>query len=405
MVKYEFNMLRVIEGKIISEDGKPVRLKGIALGGWLMMEGYILGGRNIPESIFKSRLAKIYSKKFVKEFTKRFRNNFIQISDYITIKRLGFNCVRLPFNYRLLEEPDGLDYLKQTVKKISKQELYVILDMHAVPGSQNQDWHSDSSGEASFWSKQKYRKKYLLLWEKLAKTFKDYPFIAGYDIMNEPVAPKINLLLKVYQETINIIRRGGDQHIIFLEGNKWAREVDFLKDIKGNNLGLSIHFYEPVEFAFNWLPDAKYPGEILGKRWNRKAIKKFLKRYADFAKTLKMPIFVGEFGVASRCNYCHGEFRWLKDVLPAFEEFGFHWTYWTYKSVKGVDLPDGLFQLTDATGIIGIKSISSGMEKFYSILKSRKEEFFRIWQTRNFKLNKFLYQLILNRGLSKTKMV
>lgn len=112
MVKYEFNMLRVIEGKIISEDGKPVRLKGIALGGWLMMEGYILGGRNIPESIFKSRLAKIYSKKFVKEFTKRFRNNFIQISDYITIKRLGFNCVRLPFNYRLLEEPDGLDYLK-----------------------------------------------------------------------------------------------------------------------------------------------------------------------------------------------------------------------------------------------------------------------------------------------------
>ena len=78
------------------------RLRGINLGGWLMMEGYIIGGRNISEHIFKAKLAKIYGQDFVSEFTRKFRQAFITDQDLLQIKELGFNCVRLPFNYRLL---------------------------------------------------------------------------------------------------------------------------------------------------------------------------------------------------------------------------------------------------------------------------------------------------------------
>ena len=31
------------------------KLRGVNLGGWLLMEGYLLGGRNIPEREFKER--------------------------------------------------------------------------------------------------------------------------------------------------------------------------------------------------------------------------------------------------------------------------------------------------------------------------------------------------------------
>jgi hypothetical protein len=367
------------------------RMRGINLGGWLMMEGYMLGGRNIPESVFKANLAKLFGPDFVNEFTQSFRANFIQDSDFKTIQKLGFNCVRLPFNYHLLEEPNGFAYLKQCVETIGKNQLYVILDMHAVPGCQNQDWHSDSTGAARFWEKEEYRRQYFDLWEKLAEIFKGEKWVAGYDIMNEAVTENIDLLREVYQKTVEIIRGSGNQHTIFLEGNKWAREVDFLEGIKGENLAVSIHFYEPLEFTFNWHPDTVYPGEISGVRWDRQELRKRLKKYADFAQKMGRPGYVGEFGIASRCSHCGAEFRWAEDIISIFEEFGFQWTYWTYKSVRGLDVPDGLFQLSDRSGLVGIKSIVSGMENFYTVLKNRKEEFFRLWRTENFKMNRFLF--------------
>lgn len=387
-------MLKTAKNKIINGKGQSIRLCGINLGGWLMMEGYILGGRNIPESVFKAELAKRFGKNFISEFSKKFRSSFVASEDIQQIKKLGFNCVRLPFNYRLLEEPEGFKYLEQVVKLFAQNNLYIILDMHAVPGSQNDQWHSDSRGKALFWKRKECQKKYFALWKKLAETFKDEEWIAGYDIMNEPVTKNVGLLNRIFQQTIDAIRSVSDRHIIFLEGNNWGMDVDFLKNIKGNNLALSVHYYQPVEFTLNLLPDTKYPGNVWGKKWNKGEIRKILKKYADFAKILKIPLFIGEFGVASRCIYGGQEFKWVEDVLDLFEKFEFHWTYWTYKSVEGMKLPDGLFQLTDSTGIVGNKAIISGMENFYKILKTRKDAFYRIWHTSNFKLNKTLYVIL-----------
>lgn len=393
IIEYD-QMLQTKSGQIVDHHGKTITLRGINLGGWLMMEGYILGGRNIPESVFKAGLAKLYGPDFVKEFTKNFRENFFRASDCVIIKNLGFNCVRLPFNYRLLEEPGGLDYLKKTVKMFAKHGLYVILDMHAVPGSQNPDWHSDSTGQALFWEKKAHQMKFMAIWDKLVKTFIHEKWIAGYDIMNEPVTKDLGLLQTIYQRTIDLIREAGDNHIIFLEGNNWGSEIDFIKNIKGANLAISVHFYRPVEFTFKWQPGSVYPGQIAGKKWTKLELAKELKKYADFAKSISRPLYLGEFGMASRSDYCGQEFKWLEDVLWLFEEFGFHWSLWTYKAVKGMSLPDGLFQLSDSSGIIGNAGTQTGMDNFYMILKTRREDFFRLWQTSNFKMNKFVHNIL-----------
>ena len=34
--------LKVNKTRIVNESGKPVSLRGVALGGWLMLEGYML---------------------------------------------------------------------------------------------------------------------------------------------------------------------------------------------------------------------------------------------------------------------------------------------------------------------------------------------------------------------------
>jgi len=95
-----------------------------------------------------------------------------------------------------------------------------------------------------------------------------------------------------------------------------------------------------------------------------------------------MPLYIGEFGITSRCECCGSEYVWLKDVMDILKKYGLHWTYWTFKAVKGMKLPDGIFQLTDATGIIGNPSIQVRHGQYYVILKKREKEFYGIWDLR-----------------------
>ena len=387
-------MLKTSGTTIVDKGGRKIILKGINIGGWLMMEGYMLGGRNIAEHIFKDELKKRYGNNAPAQFTKDFRNSYFTEEDIKRIKKLGFNCVRLPINYRIIEEKGGLKYLQNIVKLFAKHKLYVILDMHAAPGSQNVDWHSDSDGKALLWENKKFRDKYVLLWKKLASTFKNEEMIAGYDVMNEPVTKNTTLLTKVFQEVIATIRKQGDQHIVFIEGNNWGMDIDFIEKLEDNNLVISIHYYRPVEYTFNWLPGASYPGKVLGKMWNKSEIEKTIRHFAQFAKRLKRPLYCGEFGVASRCDRCAKEYKWVDDVLSLFKKYGLHWTYWTYKSVKGMPMPDGLYQLSDASGIIGNAATKSGMDNIYDVYGSRRRELFDLLSTKNFLLNKKLFSVI-----------
>lgn len=382
-------MLKISGKHIVDPQGKKVRLTGIAIGGWLMMEGYMLGGGNLPEHSFKEKLG---DKK--EEFTREFRNRFVSPQDVQIIKKLGFNCVRLPFNYRVLEEAGwGIEYFKKIVEQFTDEKIYVILDMHAAPGAQNKDWHSDSRGVSEFFDKGEHRQHFLKLWDQLSKTFKDNQYVAGYDVLNEPVTDKTNILRQVYKDVISVIRQNGDDHIIFLEGNYWAQQVEFMEDLLGENITFSIHFYEPTLFTFNHLPNLTYPGRIKGVQWNKSYIAKFLKRYAKY----NVPIYCGEFGIASRCVHCQKEYNWVRDVLRIFKDYGFHWTYWTYKSVGGMTYPDGLYQLFDDTGVIGRETEHPGMDNIVLKLKEDPQKVYNVFDTRNFQLNKKLARILCSK--------
>ena len=116
------NALRVEGKKIITQRGKEILLRGVNLGGWLMMEGYLLHGRNIPEQEFRERLRKTCGNEIEKEFTKRFRHSFITKDDIANVKKMGLNCVRVPFHYKLIEEY-AYCYSKNGFRYIAGQAL------------------------------------------------------------------------------------------------------------------------------------------------------------------------------------------------------------------------------------------------------------------------------------------
>ena len=368
-----------------------MRIKGINLGGWLLMEGYILGGRNIAETTFKRRFEKIYGKNTLLEFEKSFRDNFITENDFKNIAELGANTIRLPFNYRLIEKSpfsysrSGVGYLQKALRWAKKHKLKVILDLHAAPGAQNFDWHSDSSGKAGLWQGNQNQKRTIALWEFLIDKFKNEKSLLGYDLINEPVlggAPR-SILVKFYRRLINKIREIDEKRIIFIEGDLWATQIDFLKSLVERNISISIHNYEPLQYTFNFTPFYKFPGKIEGGRWDKKTLIRHLQRYYDFSRKYKTDIFVGEFGINWRGGFW-GEASWLKSTLEVFDKFRFGYTYWTYKAISNSIFPDGIYQYIPNTPCINREGPEIGWEKYLDLWGKHRKSIIDSWKTKNY---------------------
>ena len=375
--------------------------KGVNLGGWLLMEGYILGGRNISESSFKRNFKKRYGQKELSNFERNFRRVFITEEDLKRISSWGAEVVRVPFNAKLIEKKPytydrgGLGLLKELAGWASKLKIRLILDLHSGCAPQNKDWHSDSEGEALLWEEKEYQKRTISLWEYLADNFKEEKAIIGYDLLNEPVIEKerINILKKFYKELVNTVRAVDKEHLLFLEGNLWAQEIDFLRDLIEDKVWPSIHFYLPLDFTFNFRPHYKYPGYIGGKLWNKDTLRKILEKYYAFSRKNRVGMFVGEFGVNFRGGY-FGELDWLRDCLEIFEEWGFSWTYWTYKAVANSVFPDGLIQYRENPLWVRREGPVYGWENYYDLWAKNKRKIIQSLNSENFSENKEIIDIL-----------
>ncbi len=340
------DLLQVKENQIVNRQGRPVHLKGTCIGGWMNMENFINGYPGV-ESGIRAALADVLGPTLAQFFFERWLDYFLAEEDIAFIKSTGANVVRLALNYRHFENDaapfqyneSGFARLERAVDWCAKHGLYVILDLHAVQGWQNPDWHSDNSkAPALFWQHPHFQDRYVTLWEELARRYKGNPTIAGYDVVNEPQTkplhggPKWDVLNGIYRRVVNSIRAIDPDHIIFLEGDGFAGRFDCLDAPFAPNLVYSGHSYSPACFG-----PGEYPGTLNGKFWDRAYMKESNLRHQafHFAQQHNVPLWMGEFGatycgLASElnCRLCA-----LDDQLDVFEEFGAHWTTWTYKDV------------------------------------------------------------------------
>ncbi len=382
------------------------KVKGINLGGWLLMEGYILGGPNIAESRIKKEFKKMHGDTGLRDFEKKYYANFIQKEDFQKIAKTGAKQIRLPFNSKLIEKKPysysekGLKIVKQALDWAQEVNLKVILDLHAAPGSQNCDWHGDSEGIAKFWQKKHYRTRAVKIWQYLSDKFKNHPGLYGYDLLNEPVTDKknIKLIKNYYQEAIDAIRESDKKNIIFLEGNCWAQEIDFLKDLISEKIDISIHAYQPLFYVYDFSRYLIYPGKIENAYWNKSTIYKHLRPYAEFSRKNKVNIMVGEFGINWRGGFW-GEKTYLDDLLSVFDDYGFGYTYWTYKAVATPVFPNGLFQFTDNNNYVKREGPLCGWQNYKFYWNKEKEKIKNFWKTKNFKPNKELLAVLKNHFL------
>jgi endoglucanase len=335
------NLLLTVSGdRIVDSTGSTVTLRGYNIGGWLNMENFLTG---YPGTEWQHRraLKRALGPQLYDTFFDRFMTVFFDDDDARYLASLGLNSVRIPFNYRHFEDDDepfelkesGFALLDRALQHCRRHGLYAILDFHALPGSQNQHWHSDNgTHQAGFWRYRHFQDRAVHLWEAIASRYRGNATVAGYNIMNEPGDPDGDRIKPFYDRVVGAIRAADPDHIIFLDGNRYATDFSAFEDVPVYpNTVYVAHDYALPGFIFG----GPYPGVTQGVFVDRAQVERTFLERTKFMRSTGTPIWIGEFGPVFTSDQSRDEQRYqlLRDQLDIYHEHGAGWAIWAYKDI------------------------------------------------------------------------
>jgi hypothetical protein len=314
----------------------------VNIGGWMNMENFIAGYPG-SESGLRRAVEQVFGEEKAAYFFDAFLDTFFAEADVRFLKELGCTVFRLPLNYRHFETDEApFDYHESGFERVDhvlawakRHQIYVILDLHAVQGWQNRGWHSDNAtGGAHFWGYKGFEDRAVALWQKLAERYRDEPWVAGYNVMNEPDADDARWLNQYYRRVVASIREIDPDHLIFLEGNRYSTDFSELEPPFVENLVYSSHLYLPPGLDL-----IGYPSEENGVVYDRDWVAAAFAGRRAFAQAHGVPHFMGEFGpIYAARQLEESRLRLMADMLDVMAEAGDHWTIWTYKDVGHMGL-------------------------------------------------------------------
>ena len=326
-----------VDGDVLRDDaGNVVRLTGFGLGGWMNMENFITGYPG-NESTIRRVMRTTMGPESYEAFFAEFLGGFFTDADAALLADIGLTSVRIPVNYRHFEDDaapfvlkeEGFAQLDRVITILAQHGLYSIIDLHALPGRQNEHWHSDNPTHvAEFWQHRHFQDRVVHLWEALADRYRDRPEVAGYNPINEPSDRTGEVLPAFYARLEKAIRAVDPRHILFLDGNKYSSDFSVFKDPLPNAV-YTAHDYALPGIAGD---ATEYPGIVRGEHFDRSVVEQTFLRRTKFMRDTGTPIWIGEFGpVYPR----EDEWRYalLRDQLDVYAEHGASWALWTYKDI------------------------------------------------------------------------
>lgn len=261
-----FSKLRA-EGTIwMNEQDEKVSLRGVNLGNWLMMEMWMFGNDQIfgqgivDQCTFEDALVARFGEAEKDRLFKVHRDSWMTEKDWDFMEDAGFNVVRIPFPYDLIEDddnpktlkPDAWHYLDWSIAEAKERKMYVILDLHGAAGRQGWEHHSGCAGKNELWGSQTYRDRTIWLWEQIAQKYKDEDAIAGYGLLNEAWGASPKVMSEFGIDLYHAVRRYDNEHIVILPGHSEDGGFTVYGDPLDSgmeNVAFEMHYYPGI---FGW---------------------------------------------------------------------------------------------------------------------------------------------------------
>ncbi len=330
-----------VSGNQLVAAGKPIQLRGVNLGNWLLQEDFLFGLHG-THSQMRAAIDTVLGKRAA-IFWDEYEEQFFTDADAAWLQARGFNLLRVPFNQNRLEDPNhpgrydkaALARIDRLIERCARHGIYVLLDLHAVTGGQSRENYADAtSGEPLFWAHADLRERATRLWEFLARRYRDNPAVAGYDLINEPhTEGRTHLLTSWLRTTVARVRAIDTRHVVWLSGDEWGAGLVGLEPQlwKARQLAFQFHIYPT--WTYPWAQMDRYPATVDGVRYDAAWLRQRLAGIAAFGR--HHPVLLGETGFSINGNSAREALMQsaLTDFLALAEQQRWSWAQWTYKDI------------------------------------------------------------------------
>ncbi|MBR5372618.1 MAG: glycoside hydrolase family 5 protein [Oscillospiraceae bacterium] len=269
-------------------------------------------------------------------------NNFITEKDFAQVADWGFDHVRIPVDYNILEKEDGsvledgYQRLANALALCKKYGLRLIIDLHKTAGFSFDTYAENESG---FFENEKYQARFYALWEEMARRFGAEETVA-FELLNEVTDKEfIDAWNRIAKECIRRIRAIAPQ-ILILVGSYWnnsAETVEALEPPYDSRVIYNMHCYEPLVFTHQgaYWTDRIDPEKRMKFEESETSLEYFENLFASaIAKTNaeNTGLYCGEYGVISFVTP-EDAVKWFRCINTVFKKYGIGRAMWNYKEM------------------------------------------------------------------------
>ncbi|MFN2377483.1 MAG: carbohydrate binding domain-containing protein [Candidatus Binatia bacterium] len=176
--------------------------------------------------------------------------------DFRRVADLGGNVVRLNLWWKVFEDAaapytwkeEGWAWLERILVEARAAGVRLILDMHAPQGG-----FQGPGYEGPYWNSPSLQARHEALLVALATRYRDEPWIAAWDILNEPMPPDDATWRSRAAELVDAVRAVDPNHLLIVEQSMASDYGPFLLADPG--VVYEFHWYE----RWRWVSQLSYP--------------------------------------------------------------------------------------------------------------------------------------------------
>ena len=259
-----------------------MNIKGVNLGNWLVLEKWmspaLFEGTTAEDEYY---LPTQLSPEVYEARIKIHRSEYITERDFVTIKRMGMESVRIPVPYFIFGDRKPfigcIEELDKAFNWAEKYGLTILIDLHTVPLSQNGFDNGGISGVCK-WAQEPEEIEFALsVLERLAKRYGNRKGLFGIQPLNEPITENMWETMDVQNRyapadpelakgsapiTMDFLRQfyldaydrisaymPKDKYVVIHDGFELMAWKDFMQEEKYSNVILDTHQYLMVAEA------------------------------------------------------------------------------------------------------------------------------------------------------------
>ena len=297
-------------------------------------------------------------------------DSFITEKDIRNIASLGFDHVRVPVDYILLENEDGTEkedgflYLEQCRQWCEAAGLNMLIDLHECYGYSFDPLKKGMDRERFFYD-EALQSRFLALWKKIGERFAAWPQQVAFEPLNEVVLMEVaEAWNKVAADYIKLMRSVAPDSYLVIGGVCYSSvaSIPLLNIPLDEKIVYNFHCYEPFVFTHQgayWVenmpsdfrigyPETEYTyrkikadmhlDEDLADSVDAKQAQLVGEPFFEeiFAPALEkaakdqIPLYCGEYGVIDLADK-PSALRWLKDIHAVMSKHGIGRALWNYK--------------------------------------------------------------------------